>query len=255
MIVLNGKMIEQKMIHLDRGFLFGCGVFETIFIKEGRPIFLREHLERLNRGLKTLKIQRQLNEGDTLLAIEKLQPENCALRISVSDENVLFTKRELPYKKEDYDKGFSLKVSEITRNPKSHTTYIKSLNYIDNGLEKEKALEAGFNEAIFLNGEGIVTEGCTANLFWIRDNTLYTPSVDCGLLEGVMRHWVNTHYPVIQGKFSLEQVLSSEGVFLTNSLMGIMKVHRIEAKEFKHNPLIQSLQGDYSKYLEAYCYE
>lgn len=251
MIVLNDDLIEDEMIHLDRGFLLGYGVFETLLVKDREPIFLIEHLERLDKGLKVLNINKTVVENDVLLAIEKLQIQSCALRISVSDGNVLFTKRPITYQLEDYEKGFSLKVSDITRNPQSHITYIKSFNYIDNGLEREKAINEGFKDALFLNGEGQVTETSTTNLFWIKDNALYTPSVACGLLEGVMRKWVIQKYAVTQGNFTLEQVVNGDGVFLTNSLLGIMKVSRIGAVAVEQHPMIQMLQKDYSDFLEA----
>lgn len=255
MIVLNGNLEEKQMVNLDRGFLYGCGVFETILMKGHQPILLEEHLTRLNKGLETLNIAQVLNETDVRNELKKLQAENCVLRISVSDENILYTTRPMTYKKEHYEKGFSLKVSEITRNPKSHITYIKSFNYMDNGIERQNALDAGFNEVLFLNSEGFVAEASTSNIFFIKDNLIYTPSVECGLLEGVLRNWVMAHYPVIEGKFTLEQVLNAEGVFLTNSLMGVMKVCQIDDTPISNHPLTKSIQIGYSDFLEDYCHE
>lgn len=255
MIVLNGNLEEKQMVNLDRGFLYGCGVFETILMKGHQPILLEEHLTRLNKGLKTLNIAQVLKETDARNEIKKLQANNCALRISVSDENILYSTRPMTYKKEHYEKGFSVKVSEITRNPKSHITYIKSFNYMDNGIERQSALDAGFNEVLFLNGEGLVAEGSTSNIFFIKDNSIYTPSVECGLLVGVLRNWVMVHYPVIEGKFTIEQVINAEGVFLTNSLMGIMKVSQIGDAPINNHPLIQKLQKEYTNFLEDYCHE
>ncbi len=255
MMMNNGKLVEDEKIHLDRGFLYGLGVFETLLVKEGKPIFLKAHIDRLNKGLKTLNIEQSLSEEEVRGQIETLQAETCAVRISVSDQNQVLTTRPVTYKSEDYESGFSLKISEITRNPKSHVTYIKSLNYIDNGLERERAIEEGFNEVLFLNGDGFVAEGSTTNVFWMKDGKLYTPAIECGLLEGVMRRWVMSQHPVVEGHFSLDSLLTCEGAFLTNSLMGIMKVNQIGDMAIGQHPITQKIQSLYAKFLEEYCHE
>ena len=91
---------------------------------------------------------------------------------------------------------------------------------------------------IFLNSKGQLAEGSLSNLFFIKDNVIYTPADDCGLLPGIMRHKVvelleeNT-ISCQKGHYSLEELLAADEVFVTNSLMEIMPVNRIDDQVFK----------------------
>jgi 4-amino-4-deoxychorismate lyase len=249
--MINDHITEEEVIHLDSGFFFGLGVFETILVKNNQPILLKEHLDRLNAGLKILNINKYIEEEYTRDQIKRISTENCAIKITVSDKNTLFSKREIIYQKEDYQKGFSLKISNIRRNPRSHITYIKSTNYIDNMLEKQKATEEGFHEVVFLNNENEITEGSMTNLFFVKENKIYTPLIECGLLAGVLRSWIINNYEVIQGHYTLEEVKKSDGVFVTNSLVGIMKVVQIEDAQVNTSAIVNEIQIEYRKFLEV----
>ncbi len=158
----------------------------------------------------------------------------------------------MTYQKEDYDEGMKLILSSVKRNAHSHMTYLKSLNYADNLLEKQKAIQAGYHEALFLNTEGFVAEGSMTNLFFIKNGQIFTPDCHCGLLQGVIRKWVMTHYSVTEGYYTLEEVINSDGVFITNSILGIMKVMSIGDVPIRENDLIKNIHSDYNKYLEVY---
>ncbi|MDZ5010716.1 4-amino-4-deoxychorismate lyase, partial [Clostridium perfringens] len=134
--------------YIDSGFFFRRGDFETILIKK-TPIFLREHINRLNNGIKTLKIGEPLEENYIMSIIKEINIQNCALKIAVTEKNIILEPREVLYKSGDYIRGFSLKTSNIIRNSTSKLTYIKSLNYLDNILERESALKEGYDEVLF----------------------------------------------------------------------------------------------------------
>ncbi len=243
-MILNGDFCEDEKIIVDNGYFFGLGLFETILIKGG-PVFLKEHLDRLNSGLKILGIDRFIEEEYAISNIEKLRCRNCAVKIAVSEKNIIFSTREIHYEEEQYDAGFKLKVSRIRRNKYSHTVYLKSLNYGDNMLERNAALSQGFDEVLFLNNEGYAAEGSVSNLFFIKDGKICTPSVDCGLLDGIIRSWVINEYSVEEGEYTLEDILNSEGAFITNSLLGIMKVSGIDGKVLKQNTVTENIRNNY----------
>nr|WP_272507422.1 aminotransferase class IV [Clostridium aestuarii] len=223
-------------------------MFETILIKD-KPVFLKEHLHRLNAGLVKIGIKTQISEQYCLGNIKKLNCSNCAVKIVVSENNIIFTKREIGYKEEDYINGFKVKISDITRNTNSYITYLKSLNYLDNIIEREKALKEGYNEVLFFNNNGYLSEGSVSNLFFIREGNICTPSLKCGLLPGVVRNWIISNFKVLQGKFILEDLKNSEGVFLTNSLMGIMQIYSIEEKILNKSDIIRSIKSKYESVL------
>lgn len=255
MLILNGSPTDEEIIQLDRGFFFGYGLFETILVKNYRAVLLDEHLNRLNTSLNQLKIDKVIHRNDIIKHIKFFDKKDYALKISVSDQNVLLSARDLTYTKDKYEEGMSLNISKIKRNPYAHTTYLKSLNYIDNIIEKQNSIALDFDEVLFLNIEGFVSEGSMTNIFFIINNQIHTPAVECGLLKGIVRDWMIKHCHVIEGKYTLDQLLKSEGVFVTNSLMGIMKVCKVGETSFNNHPLIEKLQEEYNDLLEVCCHE
>ena len=251
MIILNDNFINDDKIYMDRGFDFGCGVFETILVKN-KPVFLKEHLKRLNKSLGILGINKMLDEDYVLKNVEKLNCKNSALKIMVSDRNTLFKKRDIHYSEEDYQKGFDVKVSNIRRNPYSHIVYMKTLNYADNLIERNKAMEKGYKEVIFLNINDYLAEGSVSNLFFIKDNVLYTPIKKCGLLDGVVRKWVLNNYNVKRNEYTLNELLNCDGAFLTNSLLGIMKINSVDGILLKDNKIIEEISNEYEMFLNNY---
>ncbi|MCM8710923.1 aminotransferase class IV [Clostridium sp. SYSU_GA19001] len=248
MMILNGNIIEDNKVILDTGFFFGRGLFETILVKD-KPIFLDEHIDRINEGLKKLNINKIITKDYFMDNFYKLKQKNCALKLVVTEANTLFSTREIPYTENHYEKGFSLKLSLIKRNPESHGVYLKTLNYLDNIIEKETASKEGFDEVIFENTYGYIAEGSTSNIFFIKDNILYTPSIKCGLLNGIIRKWVISNFNVIEGNFTLKDILNSEGAFITNSLLGIMKVSSINNNNIETSSLIKEIKTKYDLYI------
>jgi 4-amino-4-deoxychorismate lyase len=248
MIILNSNIIEDNKITLDTGFFFGRGLFETILVKD-KPIFLEEHLNRINQGLKKLNINKTITKDYFMDNFYKLSQNNCGLKLIVTEENTLFSTREIPYKEKDYEKGFNLKISSIKRNPESHGVYLKTLNYLDNIIEKEIASKEGFDEVIFQNTTGYLAEGSASNIFFIKNNILYTPSINCGLLNGVIRMWIINNFNVVEGNFNIEDILHCDGAFVTNSLLGVMKINSINNINIKYNNIIREIKSKYDLYI------
>ncbi|MCB2291044.1 aminotransferase class IV [Clostridium sp. CS001] len=248
-------MIEEK-ISLDSGFFFGKGAFETILVKE-KPVFLEEHIKRLNSGLGTLGINKTITEEEVYTEIENLHCRNCVLKIMVSEKNTIFTTREVTYKPSDYEQGFSIGLSEVRRNAHANLTYVKSFNYVENIIERDKIISRGHNEALFLNTEGFISEGAVSNIFFIENGVIFTPKVKCGLLPGIIREFVlrsslDMGFKIQEGEFTLDRLMEAQGVFITNSIMGIMKVVKIEDKVINENSVVSEIKGYYDRYVESY---
>lgn len=254
MIIINDEIQDNGIINLDSGFMFGRGLFETILVKK-KPVLLEQHLDRLNNGLKKIGLNQVISEDYVIKNIEKLKCENCAIKIMVSEKNIIFTKREVPYDNKAYIKGFSLVISDMKRNPYSHMTYLKSFNYADNIIEREKAKKNGFDEVLFLNTEGYVAEGSVSNIFLIKDNKIFTPSVESGLLSGIIRNFLienlRENYDIKEKKISFEELINADEVFITNSLMGIMKVRSINSHSFERSEKIDEIKGFYDELIKS----
>lgn len=236
MIIVNGEIIENNKINLDSGFEFGHGLFETIDVKKSKAIFLEEHLKRLNEGLKALKIDKNIEHNQVIDAVKVLSITDGALKIIVSNDNTIFKGRENHYNEESYKLGFSIKKADTLRNETSSLTYMKTICYNENIIELNKAKEQGYQEVFFENTKGEICEGSLSNLFFIKDNIIYTPDVKCGLLNGIIRQWVIENFNVKEGFFTKEDLYQCDEIFLTNSLMGIMRVNKIDDRKLtEHN--------------------
>ncbi|MDC7955804.1 aminotransferase class IV [Fusobacterium simiae] len=238
------------LIELDEGYSFGLGLFETILLYKGKPIFLDEHLARINKSIVDLgwNIEKlEKNEVSQYLGNNKNGLEYEVLKIVLSEKNRLFLKREYTYTEKDYQKGFSLNISEVKRNETSIFTFHKTLNYGDNILEKRKSKKLGYDEPIFLNSKNQVTEGATSNIFAVVRDKIYTPKLSCGLLNGIVRQYVISNYNVIESEIDLEFLKNSDEIFLTNSLFGIIRVNSLEDKIFKSQKISKEIFKNYEK--------
>ncbi|WP_339000251.1 aminotransferase class IV [Fusobacterium animalis] len=240
------------LIELDEGYSFGLGLFETILLYKGKPVFLDGHLARINKSITNLelKIEKlEKNEVFQYLNNSKNILEYEVLKMVLSEKNRLFLKREYTYTEKDYQRAFSLNISEVRRNESSIFTFHKTLNYGDNILEKRKSKKLGYDEPIFLNSKNQITEGATSNIFIVVGDKIYTPKLSCGLLNGIVRQYIVSNYDVIEKKIDIEFLNNADEIFLTNSLFGIMPVSNLEKKIFKSQEISKNILQNYKKYL------
>ena len=191
----------METMNLDEGYYYGMGVFETIAVKNGIPVFLDRHLRRLFGALEELDIElnnkeNRLSRKSVMEYLEINYMAHGALKIAVSKENIILSIRENSYYQKHYEKGFSVDISPIRRNETSPFTYLKTFNCGDNILAKKQAKIRGIDEPVFLNSKGELTEGATTNMFLVKNGELYTPSLSCGLLNGIMRSYLMEEYSV-----------------------------------------------------------
>lgn len=239
-------VFNEERITLDSGYFFGRGVFETILVKR-KPVFLKEHIERLNKGIRVLELGDEILLEDILNIIDKYSIKNCVLKIAVSEKNIVIETRDNKYKTGDYLKGFYLKISNINRNSKSKLTYIKSTNYLDNILQREEALKNGYDEVLFLNEKGFVAEGSVSNIFLIKENKIYTPKVESGLLPGVVRKFIIDEFNVIEKEIIIEDLFNADEIFITNSLLGVMGISKLEDKILSKNKITIGIREKYEE--------
>lgn len=242
--MMRNVIIGKDKITIDSGYFFARGVFETILVKE-KPLFLEEHIKRLNNGINILKIGEAIEVEYISNIINDFNIKNCVLKIIVTEKNILLETRELLYKSGDYLRGFSLKVAKTIKNSTSKLTYIKSMNYLENILEREEALEEGYNEVIFLNEKGYVSEGSFSNIFAVKNNVIFTPKISSGVLPGVVRNHLIKNYDVIEKEVTLDDIMNADEIFITNSLLGIMGVSKFENRILTENKITIKIRKEY----------
>ncbi len=243
----------METIQFDQGFAYGMGVFETIAVHCGKTVFCEPHLDRLEQGMERLNIRNRAYERSAVL--EELNRravgrDRIVLKLIVTEKNLIFRERNNPYSEETRRKGLKLCFAEARRNETSPFTYHKSLQRGDFVLEKENALRRGFDEPLFLNHAGRVTETAAANLFCVKDGVVRTPPLSDGLLNGVMRQFLLGIFPEIREEsLRPEAVKNADELFLTNSLMGIMPVTSLEDIRFEQRTRGEELSAMYLAYL------
>jgi len=243
---------DQQTITLDSGYSFGMGIFETIAIEKGHPLFLPWHLERMEKGLETLDISKKffrekVTPGQLKQYLNEHPMEHGVLKIMASESNLVLTTRENPYTSRDYKKGFRLDISPVIRNETSPLTYLKSFHYGDNLLEKKRAKKHNYDETLFLNSKGQITETSASNIFFVKNQRLYTPLVACGLLDGIVRKYVKETYKVEEVTLTTADIANFDEAFLTNSLMGIMPILSIGKHTFSERSYTDHLLTVYQR--------
>jgi len=244
-------MISLQELVLDDGYRFGLGAFETILVKRGKGTLLSYHMERLKTGLDTLGIPMPISLEEELdHRIRRMPEEKDVIRVSVSQNNIVWEIRKNPYTQQQYVQGFALTYSSVRRNDTSPMTGVKSLNQGDNILQRRWALHRGFDEVVFLNFKGEIAEGTVSNLFFVSDGKLYTPSTDCGLLEGTVRRWLIEKYDVNEISILPQDMNSFQEMFVTNALLGIMPVRQVNTVIFSERRVTDELLDNYRKMIE-----
>lgn len=252
-------MTEVTLASDDRLLLFGYGLFETILITPNGPKFLSQHWQRMHDSARLLNIPIP-SFPEWLEQIEKILVNGpnfsipYALRVTLSGGApaagilpTLFGKtRSITYSSEQYQTGVTLFLLPVPRNENSPLTKLKTTNYLENILAKEEAVQNGAFEGLWLNSKGYVAEGTMSNIFFVKEGKLYTPALDCGCLPGTRRALVlelaaSIGIESYEGHFSCAELLQADEVFITNALMGIMPVCRIDTDSFTvptpHNSL------------------
>jgi len=258
-IYLNDRFVEAKeavVSVFDHGFLYGDGVYETLRAYTGRIFMLLQHLARLRRSAALIGLELPIPEKDwpALLqeAIARNSLSDAYVRITVSRGEgdigldprlcprptiVIIAKPFRPHPPELFKKGVTLALVAVRRNhPAALSPQIKSLNFLNNILAKQEAVRRGAFDGLMLHVDGHIAECTTSNLFFVRDGTLCTPSLDCGILDGITREVVLTlareaGIPVAEGRYAPQALLQAEECFLTNTSMEIMPVLAIEGTE------------------------
>ena len=259
-VSINGTLISTDdafVSAMGEGYNYGFGLFETLKIVNGNIIFLKEHVNRLEKGCIDLDLQFEYNEATLqgyakdLLLSNHITNGSLKILYAKNKEqySLLITTNENKYTEDLYKKGYQICFAAGKRNPHTKLTYIKSNNYLENLLEKTKANKMGYEEAIYSNTEGFLSEGTYTNIFFVKNNKVFTPSITCGLLPGIMRDKVieiiQKHSIKLEvGQFQKENLLEADEIFLTNSLMEIMPVMKLVDRNLslERNPITQRLR-------------
>jgi len=269
-INFNGDIQEDAYLSVfDHGFLFGDSVYEVVSTHQGRLCFIDEHLQRLRNSARAISLEVPLADEALIREIKKtvaaagnpesyiriivtrgvgeidIDPETC------TEPNVLiFVKPVLLYPEENYAEGIKVALVSVKRNPKEALNPgIKTGNYLNNVLAKMEARRAGAADALMLNPAGQLAECTTSNFFFVRDQRLMTPSLDCGILSGITREVVlrlarENGVLVEEGEWPPEILQNADEAFITGTVKRVMPVTSLDGRpigEGKPGPITKMM--------------
>ena len=234
---------KNKYLNIDSKsdfFNYGFGLFETIKISNGKLELFKEHISRMESSISTLfnlDIDLKLNTlKNKFIDIDK---GACKIICFLNDDilNIGYKYVNRTYNKKVYSNGFKVRISKYVKNDKSLLTYHKTTNYMENILEKRLSSLEGYDESIFLNTEGFVSEGTMSNVFIVKDGVIITSPISAGILNGIIRAFIlknsfDIGIEVVEKNFSYYDLINADEIFLTNSLMHVMEVSKVDNYKF-----------------------
>lgn len=277
LVYINGKLIpgeEAKVSVFDHGFLYGDGLFETMRAYQRRIFRLEHHLQRLFLSLEYLKFLIPFNfdylKEAIYKTIEANRLEDAYIRLNVTRGEgatvpdpatckapnlIIITREYVPYSSALYQKGYKGKIVGVKPSPHMPTISMKTLNFLNHIIAKMEAKASGFNEGIMVNTDGFVTEGTVSNIFMIKGGSLFTPAKEVGLLPGVTRQAVleiaeAKGLKTREAKITINELLMAEEAFLTNALIEILPLVRVDEHPIGKGipgPLTQELMSAYKE--------
>jgi branched-chain amino acid aminotransferase len=266
LICLNGTFIPREdasIVINDGSFLFGDTLFETFKAYDQKILLKHEHLDRLETAARYLDFPFKRDQIETSLIqiADGLTAPVSRLRLTLSrgafsglswpssdNANYLLTATACnELNDEERATGVSCVSAPNQRvNSLSHLPQMKRGNYADCLYAYNHAQQSGAREALFFDLEQNVLEGSTTNIFAIVNDRLVTPKAGKLVLDGIMRQQVidaaaELGILVIERPLPLDELLSSEEIFLTNSLIDILPVAYIDEYQIKRGNSWQRL--------------
>lgn len=246
----------------DRGLLLGDGLFETLLAERGALRRFEAHLARMTRGCAVIGIAAPdpaaaRAAAEAALAEAGLGGCRAAVRLTLTAGRGRGLERPAEAAGRLIAQAFAAAAPEgpvrvatvqIRRNQTSPLSRLKTLSYLDNVLARRQARAAGAEEALMLNGRGELACAAAANIFWISGGRLFTPALDCGVLDGIMRGRVVDRaramgVETLEVAAGIDALADAEGVFLTNSLIGVRPVSSLDDRVLPQSPLTAALSS------------
>ena len=233
----NGDVMSENSVRLptdDRAFRYGDGLFETIRYENGIVWFWPDHFDRLNRGMEAMRLipPPRFSEESLLETIIQLlesnhlrqQPARLKLQVwrrpgglytpATQEADWLLTVRPGP--PFSITPKSNLGVYEDFRLSPSPVSAFKTLNSLPYVLAALYRQEHGYDDVLLLDIHGYLAECGASNLFWFVGETLFTPSLETGCIDGVLRRQLLRHFDVREGLFPPEALDTADCIFCAN---------------------------------------
>ncbi|PKM45576.1 MAG: D-amino acid aminotransferase [Gammaproteobacteria bacterium HGW-Gammaproteobacteria-1] len=277
-VYLNGSFLpvhEATVSVMDRGFLFGDGVYEVIPVYGGRAFRLEHHLQRLDLSLQGVRIANPLDHvqwSDILIALIRHNGGgDQSIYLQVTRGVAPTRDHAFPADVQPTVFAMSTPLTEPAAAVRAGVAAvtiddirwkhcnIKAITLLPNVLMRQQALDAGAAEAILLR-DGLATEGAASNLFIVSGGTVLTPPKSNLLLPGITRDLVvelcQAHgIPCCEADISADELRSADEVWISSSTREVVPITRLDdapVGDGKPGPLWQQVSALYSAYKQDF---
>lgn len=253
---LNGEFLDANTPALPTtaaGSLLGWGCYSTLGVRGGQPLYLSRHIARLRDNAARLDVSLPFADEEIAAALQQIIGRN---EVQTGMARLTLTQRsDGRWNREEGSdfvilsqnsakpplSGLRLIISEFRFDARRPLAGIKSTSYFDFALAWQQAHAAGFDDAILLNQNGALCETSRANLFWVRGDEIWTPSLECGCLPGVAREIMLQAGPelgfgVREGVFSPQELRFADEIFITSATNGPRGVGAVRFDEDDNFP-------------------
>ena len=246
---IDGKSVSPDKANIsifDNSLFYADGLFETILAVEDRPIFLKEHLVRLEKGAEMIHLSLPVGISTVRHWVEREVKRNSAhvkkIRLTVTSGEsgfwrgkpgrpriiIIATDHVIP------EGPFRLTISPFRVDDHLPFRNVKTLAFVIEMTLRKLAYMKRFDDAILLNRSGHVAEATSANLFWVKKRHLYTSPLSSGCLDGMTRRHIlqiaqSNRIPVSEKNVPLSELLGADEIFITSSLKLIIPVTEIKS--------------------------
>ena len=265
-IIFNQQILRKEEFQIsiaNRAFLYGDGLFESVKIINGKPFNLDAHLKRLFSASLLLHLEINVSRNDFQDDIELLIRENkikkggnlkilvfreeggkylplnnsasCLIMSESSDKNSFSLNK----------KGLELGLFKIQLKPMNKLSNYKTISALQSVMCSLDARQKGKDDCLMFNTENRIIESANSNIFYVKNNIIFTPQIREGCVDGTMRNCIlslkDLDYKIVENEVKIGDILEAEEVFLTNAIQGVRWVSQIEAQQFTDQKVSQSL--------------
>ena len=269
-IMINGIVTADVNV-MDRGFQYGDGLFETMKVVNRKIPLWQKHWQRLTKGCDILSIplpEKSALEKD----IEKIinDASKAVLKLMVTrgiggrgyavteklEPEVILIRTDYPgYPDSHWQDGIRTRMCETRLSQQPALAGIKHMNRLEQVLARNEWHDDNISEGIMLDSHDNVVEGTMSNLFLVKDGTTYTPKLNLCGVAGVMRETVLTildeeAIPYEITHVSQAMLTSADEVFLTNSIIGLWPVKKIDDTVYSIGNISKIIQKNINKIIK-----
>ena len=275
-IYLNGAYMpiaEAKVSVLDRGFIFGDGVYEVIPVYSRKAFRLPEHLRRLQHSLDGIKLPNPHSDAEWARIVEELVARN------EGEDQYLYlhitrgvAKRDHAFPNPPVPPTVFAMTSPLPAPPAELLTSgigcvtaqdnrwlrcdIKSIALLPNVLLRQKAADAGCSETILIRDDSFMTEGAASNIFVVKDGKLLAPPKDNLMLPGITYDVIleiaaADGIPYEVRRVMKEEVFAADELLLTSSTKEVLAITHVDGKPVgsgKPGPMFARLHRLYQEF-------